>query len=165
MLIPYGVILLWAAVSNLLGGGGWAIFAFVQIYFAIRVFRQTSRFLKAEAKYREFYSSGRLEESPAPARAAGTFPWLGMTLSVIGLGVFLGMIVRLATGTFVDETSDYALLEEWAFSGGINLGVLGFALSLSGLVSGNRNRAMCTIGIIAGAIVLMMFVATFILGS
>jgi hypothetical protein len=165
MLIPYGVILLWAAISNLLGGGAWAIFALVQIYFAIRVFRQTSRLSKAEARYRELYTEGLIEEAPPPIRAAGTFPWLGMTLSVIGLGIFLGMVFRFASGIFADETSGSAVLEEWAYSGAINLGVLGFALSLSALVSGHKNRAMSTIGIIVGAVILIMFVATFLLGS
>ncbi len=153
MLVVYGVTLAWAAISNILGGQAtWIIAGLFQIYLAFRVFRQFFRFRRAQEDYDNLINEGIVESRPSAKRTATIFPWAGGLLGILSLG---GLITLFAS-TLVLVALGAQIPNPFGFLGSltINLGVLGFAVALSALLSGYRYKPVATIGLAASVLTL-----------
>jgi hypothetical protein len=153
MFVVYGVTLAWAAVSNILGGQAtWIIAGLFQIYLAFRVFRQFFRFRRAQESYDNSVDEGIAESRASSERVAVIFPWAGGLLGILSLG---GLITLLAS-TFVLVALSSKIPNLFGFLGGlsVNLGVLGFAVALSALLSDYRYKPVAVIGLAASVLTL-----------
>jgi hypothetical protein len=154
MFVIYSVTLAWVAVSNVLTGqSGWVAFALLQFVFAFQVYRQFLRFRQAEAE---------LDRPPDSKRAARLFPGAGCLLGAVGLGgwvlTFIGLIV------FFDlDGADLPALFVWMEGLAVNLGALAVAVGLASLLSGYRHRPLAVLGMVAGAVVLLVRTALVLL--
>lgn len=151
MFAVYGIILAWTGISNLLSGqAGWLVFAVVQLVLAFWVFRQYTRYRRAEAT---------LDGSPSPQRAGRAFPPLGCVLGVLawaGLAnVVVGAIVIDATGSV-----GLAPILGWLGELAVGLAVLGLAVSTASLLSGFRYRVLAILGLVACGALLLLEVAS-----
>jgi hypothetical protein len=158
MFVVYGVTLAWAAISNILGGQAtWIIAGLFQIYLAFRVFRQFSRFRRAQEDYDNLSNEEIAESRPSAKRTATIFPWAGGLLGILSLG---GVITLLAS-TFVLVALSAQVPNLFGFLGGltVNLGVLGFAVALSALLSGYRYKPVAAIGLAASVLTLAIEIA------
>ena len=126
------------------------MFAVVQLVLAFWVFRQYTRYRRAEAT---------LDGSPAPQRAGRAFPPLGCVLGVLawaGLAiVVVGAIVIDATGS-----AGLAPILGWLGELVVGLAVLGLAVSTASLLSGFRYRVLAILGLVACGAVLLLEVAS-----
>ena len=156
MFILYGSILAWAAISNLMAGPMWAVFAVFQAVLAFKVFRQYGKWSKVERTYRYHHKMGRIGAGPAPERGARLFPWLSAGASVLSMGTFLGVVGGMAVSPVVEE--DLAVMTglDWAALFAVNLGVLGLALGLASLIAGYRQKAPSVAGVVVGGLVVLM---------
>ena len=158
MFVVYGVTLAWAAISNILGGQvTWIIAGLFQVYLAFRVFRQFSRFRRVQEDYDNLSNEGNAESRPSAKRTAIIFPWAGGLLGILSLG---GVMTLLAS-TFVLVALSAQVPNLFSFLGGltVNLGVLGFAVALSSLLSGYRYKPVAAIGLAASILTLAIEIA------
>jgi hypothetical protein len=162
MFVVYGVTLAWAAISNMLGGQAtWVIAGLFQVYLAFRVFRQFFRFRRAQENYDSLVVQGIIERRPSTERTAIIFPWIGGLFGILSLG---GLLTLLAS-TFVLIALDAQISNLFGFMVGltVNLGVLGFAVALSTLLSGYRYKPVAVIGLAASVLTLTIDIALSIL--
>ncbi len=160
MFIIYAVTISWAAVWNLLSFNlEWAIFAMFQVYFTIRIILDYRRYRKVE----EPSPASAIESSTpqqATRRADRYFPWIGSCMgcsSLFGYIVFIFIII-LAIIVSPDSVSfpDYFSIIEGIL---INIGLLGFAIGLASLLSRYRPMALGVLGLVAGALTLVVYLA------
>ena len=156
--VIYGSILAWAAISNLVAGPAWAVFALVQAFIAFKVFRQFGKWRRVEKTYVYHHRMGRISGPPAPERGARIFPWLGAALSVASLGTLLGVIGGAAVSPAVEEDVTVMTGLDWAAVFAVNLGVLGLALGIASLLCGYRQKAPSVAGVVIGGIVVLISV-------
>lgn len=161
MYVIYGVTLAWAAFSNLTSlETGWGLFALLQVYFAYSVFRQYRRFRTVENEYIDLMGEDEDKDLIAVDRAAHIFPWLGSSLgcaSIVGLGWIFAVMIFILMG--MDYTA--SIPEYFGFLAGLaeTVGLLGIAVCLAALLSGYRYKAVSIIGLVAGILTLIAFVA------
>jgi hypothetical protein len=160
--VIYGSLLAWAAISNLMAGSVWAVFAAVQAVIALKIFRQFGKWRKVEKTYIYHHRMGRITAPPAPERGARTFPWLGAAPSVVSLGTLLGVVGGMAVSPAVEEDVTVMTGLDWAAMFAVNLGVLGLALGLASLVCRYRQKAPSIAGIVIGGIVVLITVGALI---
>ena len=156
MFVLYGSILTWAAISNLMAGPLWAVFAAFQGILAFKVFRQYGKWRKTEKMYRYHHRMGRITSEPTPERGARLFPWLSVAASVLSMGTLLGVIGSMAVSPLAADELAVMTGLDWAALFAVNLGVLGLALGLASLLAGYRQKAPSIAGVIIGGIVMLM---------
>ena len=151
MFVVYGTTLAWVAFTNASGGPGpWLVFALLQFYVAFRVFQQFFRFRRTEAEYAALQAERDLATPPVQ-RTAQTFPWLGCLLAVVATG---GLVLLMLTLIVLGPEEVPAIVDP-LFEALVDLGVVGFAVSLASLLSGFRNRFLATLGVALGGLVLL----------
>ena len=156
MFVVYGSMLAWAAVSNLMAGPIWAVFAIFQAVIAFKVFRQFGKWHKVEKTYRYHHRMGRISTAPAPERGARVFPWLSAILSVVSLATLLGVAGGMAVSPVVDEDPTVMTGLDWAAIFAVNLGVFGLALGLASLLSKYKQKAPSVAGVVIGVVVVLI---------
>jgi hypothetical protein len=154
MFVVYGVTLAWAALSNLIGGGTWAILSLLQSYFAVRIFRSVGRYRGAERDYIKFYEQGRVDEVPVPERAARAFPWLSLALGMVGIASLLFAFVALGGGWSYESRGAAQKYGELALAVAINAAVLGLGVSISALSARYRYKGMSIGGLVLAALII-----------
>jgi hypothetical protein len=163
MFVVYGTTLTWAALANLSGSsGGWSFFAFVQLYFAYRIFNQFRWFRGVQARYRALAAEGAVPAPAAQERAAALFPWASCLLGTLAL---LGGLALIAGAALDPESA--ASVESGELVGVLGVvlavSVLGFAAGLASLLSGFRDRAVSWIGVVVSGIGPLAFLAVSVL--
>ena len=157
MFIIYTVTLAWAAVSNLGSlSTEWMFFALVQFYMAYRTFKDYQRFGKIEAQFIQLSS----ENTVASRRAANTFPWIGMLLgflSIFGCIAYWAITFVIVAGFGLDTEPPalYIFLIRFVEI----VGIIGFSVSLASLLAKHTPKALPIIGLIAGSMIILMFLA------
>lgn len=150
--IIYGVTMVWAAVSNLIGFNiGWVIFAALQIYWTIRIFMKYRRYREVEKAYIET-TSDKTIASQSMNRAIRFFPWMSPLFgcsAMMGLVLFLLIVFVVAFANKITNLPEYLGIIEGLL---VNLGLLGFAIGLASLISKHRPKALGGIGMVAGII-------------
>jgi Tfp pilus assembly protein PilF/sugar lactone lactonase YvrE len=149
MFLVYGVVICWAAISNLLSGQvQWIIFA-VQLVVVYVVLRKYTRFRRAEAA---------LDSPPGPQRASRAFPQIGCALGALALLglviIFVGVIFLSAFGS-----TDTPPVLVWLEGLVVGLAVLGLAVAMASLLSGYRHKPMAVLGTVASSLVLLLQIA------
>jgi hypothetical protein len=139
MFIVYTVVLAWAALSNLISlNPEWMIFALLQLYLAFRTFKDFRRFQNTEKELIAVSTGvGDALIVGISRRSARSFPWIGTSLGCLSI-IFCAVTIAV-TIFLIDETlianqiyPPYYL----ALLGSIEiLGVLGFAVSLTSVIS------------------------------
>jgi len=162
MFVVYGSILAWAAISNLMAGPLWAVFAVFQGILAFKVFRQFGKYRKAEKIYRYHHKMGRTGGAPIPERGARMFPWLSAAASVLSIGILLGVVGGMAVSPVVEEDLTVMSGLDWAAVFAVNLGVLGLALGMASLLSGHKQKAPSVAGVVIGGLVVLITVGALI---
>lgn len=162
MFVVYGSILAWAAISNLMAGPAWAVFAVFQGIIAFKVFRQFRKWHKVEKTCRYHYKMGRISTALAPERAARVFPWLSAAASVVSIGTLLGVVGGMAVSPVAGGDPTVMTGLDWAAIFAVNLGVLGLALGVASLLSGYKQKAPSVAGIIIGGFVMIMTVGALV---
>ena len=156
MFVVYGSILAWAAISNLMAGPLWAVFAVFQGILAFKVFRQFGKYRKVEKTYRYHTKMGRTNAAPIPERGARMFPWLSAAASVLSAGTLLGVAGGMAVSPVVEEDLTVMTGLDWTAIFAVNLAVLGLALGIASLLSGYKQKAPSVAGIIIGGLVVLI---------
>ena len=157
MFVIYAVTLIWASISNFIGFSPiWASFAFLQIYFSIRIFMDFRRYRKVENEYHTVIAD-KEPVSASTERTPRLFPWLGTAFGCVSLLGFVmvllvEIIVVLATKT-VDTIPTYIVFLERLL---VNMAVLGFAIGLASILSRYRPKALGIIGLVAGVLTLII---------
>lgn len=165
MFVVYGSLLAWAAISNLMTGPIWAVFAVFQAIIAFKIFRQFGKWRKVEKTYRYHHKMGRLSKEIAPERGARLFPWLSAVLSVVSLGTLLGVAGGMALRPVVEEELTVMTGLDWAAVFAVNLGVLGLALGLAALLSKFKQKAPSVAGVVIGGVVVLIAVGALAVGG
>lgn len=165
MFVIYGVTLVWAAISNILGGdASWILFALVQLVMAFQVFRQFNRFRRSQADYGALSTIGASGTSLVPERAGRVFPWAGCLIVALSLGSLVAIfVVSIILIGFMEATVPSAFLG-FMIALAVNLGVLGLAISLAAFLSGYRYKLLAALGIVGGILELLAWVALVLLG-
>jgi hypothetical protein len=155
---------------------GWVGFGMLQVYFAFVTFRQYFRFRQAEADYTRLVK-GMPVGAPgelALTRAGRAFPLLrlrsvqvtGCLLGGLSLGsivpilrlrsvqVFVGMVLAM-NANVNRQIPDYF---DFLIGMIVNLGVLGVAVGLASLLARHRYRVLAILGMIAGALVMALWI-------
>jgi hypothetical protein len=162
MFVIYGFTLLWAALSNFLGGEiTWIFLSLFQIYLAIRIFVQFFRFRRAQASLdATLDSQAQLLKAQ---RAATIFPWTGCLFSALA---GIGVPAFFAYATLVSQESQPVSGNAAALWIGflLDFAVLGFSLSLAALLSGFRYRVISILGLIASGLLLIGWVVLVVTG-
>lgn len=161
MFVIYGVTMGWVAVSNLLnsGPGAWWILALLQFYWSFQLFRHFFAFKKAQAALStpEANSSATADSSPA----ARIFPWGGCLLgglSLIGFGaMFVGIFIMAFSG--IGQNDLLSLLETIS----VRTALLGVAVASASLLSGFQHKALASVGLAAGSLVILVELALAVL--
>jgi hypothetical protein len=162
MFVIYGVTLVWAALFNAISGfggqnWGWAGFSLIQIYMAVRVFKNYGLFKQAQTNWETLHTSD--QSTPVPSKAARIFPPAGCVLSVLAVLGVVALVVAMTVIFGVFEAAEAPA----AFSLGIglvvDLGVLGLAVSFAALLSRFRLKVLSILGVIGSSIVLLLFLA------
>jgi hypothetical protein len=154
--VIYAVTLLWAAVSNMLGGGTtWLIFGVFQVYLAVRVFMQFFRFRKAQSEFNA--TLDEQEKTFFQQRGATMFPWTGCLFSALGVTGVLGFFVlTIITSSMQEQLGENVLGLVLGLL--VDFGVLGLALSLASLLSGFRYKVISWLGLVASALLLLAWI-------
>lgn len=152
MLVLYGVMLAWAAFSNMLGGNmRWIIFAAYQVYLAYRIFSQFSRHQRAEKAALE---SG---EHPLSNRATRYFPLASCLIGAASLTMlivlFFWIVMRYTQGQADSSVLDFL------YALNVDLSVLGLALGLASLLARFRNKGLAIAGLSLSGVVLLLALA------
>jgi hypothetical protein len=146
MMVVYAVTLVWAGINNMASGQAiWMGFAFLQWFFAFRVFQKFRSFRKAEINSGEekLNSSGL-----TPKRSASIFPWAAGGLGIFSLLGLIGIFVAAIIQAFLMKNQ--AMPAFWSFIEGfvICLGVLGFAVGLASILCKHPWKAIAIVGFI-----------------
>ena len=157
MFIIYGITLIWASISNIIGFSvEWMIFAFVQIYFAVTIFMAYRKYHKVEKEYLTEISQNN-SDSISPDRSSRIFPWIGSAfgcLSLLGfVMVFLAEILIAILNQSVETIPNFMGFLERLF---VNMGVLGLAIGLASLLSRYRPKALGIVALVAGVLTLLI---------
>jgi hypothetical protein len=159
MFVVYGSILAWAAISNLMAGPLWAVFAVFQAIIAFKIFRQYGKWKKVEKTYRYHHKMGRISTPPTPERGARVFPWLSAILSIVSLATLLGVVGGMAVSPVVGEDLTVMTGLDWAAIFAVNVGVLGLALGIASLLSRYKQKAPSVAGVVIGGVVLLFTIS------
>jgi len=154
MFIVYGVVFLYAALSNLLVGDVIAyFFSIVLTISAVQAFRSYSRYRPVEMMIISSDEQTETAESHRTGviRSRRIFPWSALLFALASLlgffiSIFMSIIWFLVTGS--EETPDLFL-----FFGAVSIqfGVLAFSLGLASVLSGYRYKALSIISMLGGA--------------
>lgn len=164
MLIIYGVTMGWAALWNMRSmSATWVLFSFFQLFISVRIFLNYRRFRKDEAIYLA-NSSAENQVATSTRRAGLLFPWLGITfgsLSIVGYAtlIFLVFAIAFSSTSNVGYPRYLGLLEGIL----VNMGVLGFSLGLSSLLSRFRPKAAGIIALVTGLLTMLVFIGFLLL--
>ncbi len=164
MYILYAVTLAWSALSNLLSGqGGWVVFALLQGYWAFQVFRRYRSFRENQERYRQLSLMDDAAVHRPDSLASKIFPWLGGFLGMASpAGVVLLVLAGAATVLVVElEIPDWLIGLSASLI--IDIGVLGWAVSLGALLSRYRYKGVAIMGLISSSLVLLTWLALRIL--
>ncbi len=165
MFVIYGVMLIWAALSNILGGQvSWILFALFQFLLAFQVFRQFYRFRRSQADYGALLAEGALGTPPVPERAGRVFPWVGCLFTALSLGSLVAILAWVIILFVSEEVKNPPVFFDFMIPLVVNLGVLGFAVSLAALLSGYRYKILAVLGIVAGILELLFLLTLAALG-
>jgi hypothetical protein len=162
MFVMYAVALVWVGISNilLLNWGLWTIFGGYQIYLGIMLFQKFRNYRAYEKQHLSTI------DQPLPGvkvgRAQKLFPWLGAVFSGLGLLVYVGtiLVLFLAIAAAYDtggELSDsFATVIDLVSSSALGIGIIGFGLSLSSVLSKYQPRWLGIAGIIFGSLLVLV---------
>ena len=162
MFVVYGIVFIWAALSNLFVGGGLAnFFTVVLALSAVQAFRAYARYRPVEkmmltddvAIETTDPDLAMVERSKA-AKTARILPWAAFLTAIVSVAGFLASFVitmgwLVATGA---EQPPGLILFAGALS--LQFGVLALALGVASILSGYRYKALSAIGILGGIIAL-----------
>jgi hypothetical protein len=155
LFLVYSVMLLWAALANLLTGQALGIInAVVQVFLAISSLRNYRAALRAEAG---------AESVPEGGRAGCVFPWASLALGLASIG---GSLALLLAGYLVlgfTASPGLPIGYEPLFQAVANLGSLGLGAGVAALVSGYPRRGLAVVGVAASALVLLSQIASAVL--
>jgi uncharacterized protein YjbI with pentapeptide repeats len=159
MFIVFGVIFLWTATVNLLvGGAGPITAAIILVIFAVRAFLRYARYRPVEAMLLADYRSSGKEQTAVSGtiRSERLLPWLSFLtalLSLFGLPFCL-FVAGISMGLKGFEKPPTLLF--FVAVGFIELSVLALALGLAAILSRYRHKALSIVGILGGAIPVLM---------
>lgn len=159
LFVVYGSTLGWASISNALSGiGGWSIFSVVQFIFAFQTFRQYFLFRSIYKKLWEDENNLLLID-----KANKPFPWVSL-----GMGMFslVGIVIILLSVVLLVGTSNEDLFGLVDFAEGlvIDMALIGFATGLASILTGYEHKLFSSIGMVAGALVLLLEVGLRLFG-
>ncbi len=156
MFAIYGTTLGWAAISNFLSGSGaWSLFSVLQVVFAFQTFRQFFQ-LRKTLRWANSHEDELQGEDFSVDKAARPFPWLSFLFG--GVSIFGFVIVFLGVIIFTGVSGGTELPSFIGFAEGlvIDLAVLGLAIGLASILLNYKNKALSIIGMIGGALVLLI---------
>jgi hypothetical protein len=162
MLAAYGVLIAWAMFSNLLSGNWYGMVgAAVQAFLAFGAFRRFLLLRRATIRL----DMGLGADLPARSdRAAGVFPFAGCALTTTACIGVVVLIVGAGIWYAVNEQgpSEQALGMAVIFL--TDLACLGLALAVAALLARYRFRAVSTLAVVGGALLLAGVLVLAILG-
>lgn len=160
MFVVYTVVLSWAALSNLVSlNPEWMIFALLQLYMAFRTFKDFRRFQNTEKELIAI-SAGIGDELRVGVnrRSAKYFPWIGPSLGC--LSIILCVASFTATFFLIDETlianRIYPPFYLALFGIMEILAVLGFAVSLTSVVSKYEPKFPSAAGLVISSLFMLL---------
>lgn len=160
MLVVSGVILLWAGISTAFGGGipAW-ILAGAFIILGWRILRSYRRFAPVWTYYQvNLNYPGLPQPSNAMLRASVEFPWLSALLSILGAVVGFGLLAFAFVQGSAFGNGPYGLLKTFALDFAIGLGMIGFAMGLSALLSNYKQMLLSILTMIVSIVVILEWV-------
>ncbi len=165
MFVIYAVTLGWAGISNLIyGQGAWKAFALLQAVFVFQILQQYRRFRRAQTE-RSLKVQVENPDRPLSERSTHIFPWAGAvlgSLSLTGLVLVLFSVFLLVAATESHAFSrTLGVIEGVAVDGA----VLGLALGLAALFSGNRRKLVAITGCVLSGLTLLIELALGLIGS
>jgi hypothetical protein len=148
ILAVYGVLLAWAAISNLASGQlAWIGFALFQAFACFITF---SRY----AEYRRNERARKGKGPWGPHRAGRSFPQIGCALSALAiLGLAVALAAAFAAGIY--GTTDGTGWVTWLESLATGLAVLGLAAGVASLLSGFERRTLAVLAVAACGLVIV----------
>lgn len=162
--IVYSFTLGWASVSNAFSGSGaWIAFSVLQAFLAFKTFRKFLSFRQLEFKLATVGDQQTIDSEVVKDRSATSFPWISLVLgltSIFGLFAVIIVMVVLAVITGEDEVSAFFIFVGSTIT---NLAVLGLATGVASLLMRYRYKAASIIGLVAGAIYLLIEVGLLLL--
>lgn len=160
MLVVSGVILIWAGISTAFGGGlpAW-ILAGAFIFLGWRILRSYKQY----APIWEYYQvnlnyPGLPQPSKSMLRSSLEFPGLGAIFAIVGAiaGFVLLAFAFVQGGDF--GLGPYGLLKTFALDFSIGLGMIGFALGFSSLISNYKQMLVSILTMIVSFVVVLEWV-------
>lgn len=159
LLPAYGVLLAWAALSNLLSGEWlWIGFAVLQTYWVFQTFQQFAILRRAAARLGIGLEAESLHHADKLLPGAG---FAFTTLGWLGFGLWWAVLFWYAF-------NEQALSDEavgTAFMAVIDLAVLGLAFAVAALAARYRFRPLSILAIVGAGLLLVCFAALMLLGS
>jgi hypothetical protein len=162
MLPVYGVLLCWAMISNLSTGNWyWMAFGVLQAFLAFRTFQGFRLLRRATSRL----DIGLGADLPVRSdRAAGVFPFAGCAFTIAAFVGIVGLIVGAGIWYAVNEQGPSEQILGTAMGFFADLACLGLALAVAALLARYRFRAVSTLAVAGGALLLAGVLALAILG-
>jgi hypothetical protein len=162
MYVIYGIVLGWAAISNVIGGQvGWVFFALFQLFLVVQIFRSYVQYRRAEIQVAEL--TAEEASNKKKLTAAFLFPWSGCVIGVLSLVILVGSFASLFVMGALGYFSYNESLFDFMLNLAMELGVFAFSLSLASLLSSYRYKVASIGGLIVGILtVLIMLVLMFL---
>ncbi len=164
MFIVYGIVFLWAAISNLFVGGGLAsFFTIVLALSAVQAFRNYARYRPVETALLTGDDGAEIAEADTgdsgprvSARTAQILPWSSFLIAIASLGGLLtsfviGSIWLVATGN-----EELPALIFFVAAASLQFGILALSLGVASILSGYRYKVLSAIGILGGTVALVI---------
>jgi tetratricopeptide (TPR) repeat protein len=184
MLPVYGVTLVWALISNLMGGKLiWSAFGLMQIYWSFRIFQKYWRLRRVAIRLSQAPATeqgaaatdlpsvvspagpGALGDILAPDRAAPVFPWAGCALSGLGMaGIVAFSIIAMIIYVITDQDPPFIKMAGMVFEACLYLSLLGLSFGLAALLTRYRFRGASVLAVIGGALLIAAILAMTFLG-
>jgi hypothetical protein len=163
MFIMYAVALIWVGISNILSldWGIWTFLGAYQIYLGAMLFQKFRRYRDYE--HQHLNNNKEASSGVNTGRAEKLFPWLGASMAGIGLLVYAAAIVVMFIAVvMVYETPGGSISDSLAvaldlISGvALGIGIIGFGLSLSSVVSKYKQKWLSWAGIVFGSFLILL---------
>jgi hypothetical protein len=162
MFVVYGIVFIWAALSNLFVGGGLAsFFTVILALSAVQAFRAYARYrpvekmlLSDDAAIETADPEVAMIERGKAAKTARILPWAAFLTAIVSLAGFLASFVFTVGWLVVTGGEQAPGLILFAGALSLQFGVLALALGVASILSGYRYKALSAVGILGGIMAL-----------
>jgi hypothetical protein len=163
MMIVFAVIMGWAGIYNILGGGlGWSAFGIFQGVLTFQIARSYLRFRNIEAESEQVSPEYKLLK---PNRAAEIFPLACFAMGLFSFLVFLGTIIFTLIISIVNPDSFIINSIDIIFDLITNIAVLSIASGIGSIISKFPKSWAAICGLTFGSLTAIYFVILSVLPS